>query len=440
MLKRNLLLIALAVLLPILNLQAQKALLQCGPMLGYSDMFEVKLWVQTKAAAKVQIAYWEKGTTNKPMLTDAVQTNKKDGFTAHLIADQVQPSKVYQYEVRINDQVVKLDYPTTFQTQQLWRWRTDPPNFKAVIGSCAYINEEQYDRPGRPYGGNYHIFKSIHAQKPDVMVWMGDNTYLREPDWFTKTGYIHRYSHDRSISELQPLLASTHHYAIWDDHDYGPNDSDRSWIHKEMATDIFKMFWGNPTYGLTGQGGITTAFQWGDIDFFLLDNRYFRKPNDRKTGDCTILGEEQIEWLIDALAYSKATFKMVVMGGQLLTTYANFETYINQCPEERAYILRRIEEEGFKNVIFLSGDRHMSELSKVTNAKGFDIYDFTVSPFTAGVRTGAEVNLNRVDGTLVQQHNFGTLDFSGPVKERKVTLKVFDADGKELWTYEIKAQ
>lgn len=419
---------------------SQKSLLQCGPMLGYSDFFEVMLWVQTKAPAKVQFAYWEKGATAKPALTEAATAKKAEGYAVHLIADQVLPGKVYNYELRINDQPVKVSYPTTFQTQAIWRWRNDPPNFKLAIGSCAYINEEQYDRPGKPYGGDYHIFTSMHAQRPDLMIWMGDNMYLREPDWNTKTGFIHRYTHSRSIAELQPFLASTHQYAVWDDHDYGPNDSDRSYVHKELATDAFKMFWGNPTYGLPGQGGVTTFFQWADIDFFMLDNRYFRTPNNRKTGECTVLGKEQLEWLIDALAFSNATFKMVVLGGQVLTTYANFETMINLCPEERSYLLRRIEEEGFKNVIFLSGDRHHSELSKIVNAKGNAVYDFTASPLTAGFRNVNEENLNRVEGTLVSQRNFGTLDFTGSVKERTVTMKIFDSNGKELWSHAVKAQ
>jgi len=44
------------------QLIAQADLLQSGPMLGYSEMKEVLLWVQTKEKAKVQFAYWPKDT------------------------------------------------------------------------------------------------------------------------------------------------------------------------------------------------------------------------------------------------------------------------------------------------------------------------------------------------------------------------------------------
>lgn len=409
-------------------------------MLGYTDMFETMLWAQTKSEAKVQIAYWPKGKPTEKHLTNTVKTQKQDGFTAHLLADEVQPGNRYEYELRINDQAVKLDYPTEFQTQTLWQWRTDPPKFSLAVGSCAYINEEAYDRPGNPYGGDYQIFTSIHKLRPDVMLWLGDNTYLREPDWYTRTGFLHRYTHTRSLPELQPLWASTHHYAIWDDHDYGPNDSDGSYIHKEMATEVFKSFWANSTYGLPGQGGITTQFQWADVDVFLLDDRYFRSQDLRKTGERTILGKAQIEWLINSLANSKAPFKLVALGGQILTTFVGHETYENIAPEERLKILRLIEAEGIKNVIFLTGDRHHTELSMVRNSAGNLMYDLTVSPFTSGVHTGEEANLLRVEGTMVQKKNFAILEFSGPRQERVMKITIYDANGAEQWTKSIQSE
>ena len=64
---------------------------------------------------------------------------------------------------------------------------------------------------------------------------------------------------------MQPLLASASNYAIWDDHDFGPNDSDGSYTGKELTLEAFRMFWGNPGYGVPGVEGITTTFVWGDV-------------------------------------------------------------------------------------------------------------------------------------------------------------------------------
>lgn len=422
-------------------LGAQASLLQSGPMLGYNEMREVLLWVQTTQPAEVQFAYWPTAAPEQRQLTATHATTHADAFAAKLLADAVEPGTAYTYELRINGKPVKLPYPTTFSTQPLWQWRTDPPTFTMAVGSCAYANEPQYDRPGKGYGGDPTIFQRIHEMRPDAMLWLGDNIYLREADWFSRTGILKRYTHGRSMPELQPLLASTHHYAIWDDHDFGPNDSDRSYIHKDKALEAFTLFWGNPTFGIDRQPGTTTAFQWADIDFFLLDNRYYRTPNKRTSGDNTLLGTAQLEWLIDALSASLAPFKLVAVGGQVLNTVAQHENYIHLAPEERTYLLSRIEEEGIKGVVFLTGDRHHTELSQYTNAKGINVYDLTASPLTSGSGTTRdEVNELRVDGTLVVEQNYGMLTFSGPRKERELLIQIFDVAGKLKWERKIAQQ
>ncbi len=418
--------------------------LQSGPMLGYSEMKESLIWVQTKSESKVVVAYWVEGQPAQRWTTDVQTTQKSSGFTAKCIADQVEPGMVYQYEVIINGTAAKLPYPTTFKTQTLWQWRTDPPAFTVAAGSCAYVNEPPYDRPGKPYGSNYQIFTKINDQKPDLMLWLGDNVYYREVDWFTRTGMIHRNTQARSLPELQPLLASASHFAIWDDHDYGPNDSDGTFVHKDMAYEVFQNFWGNPSFGVQGRKGCTTMFQYNDVEFFLLDDRYFRTPND--CSECpnrSMLGKEQLDWMCGALAASRAPFKMVAVGGQVLTTSKSGETFSNLYPEERAYILDFIEKEKIKGVVFLTGDRHFTELSLVKNKAGISVYDLTASPFTSGTFADAatkELNDNRVEGTVVTVHNFATLHFSGPRKQRQLTIKVFDYEGKELWAKSISQE
>jgi len=418
---------------------AQNGMLQSGPMVGYVDMKEALLWAQTTQAATVEFVYWDKADPSTRHATDQVKTEKNTAYTAKCIADRVEPGRLYAYELHINGKPVALPYPTEFKTQPLWRWRTDPPAFSVATGSCAYINEPVYDRPGTPYGSNHRIFSAIAAQKPDLMVWLGDNTYLREPDWTTRTGVFHRFTHDRSLPELQPLLAATQHYAIWDDHDFGPNDSDGTWVHKDISWDAFRAFWGNPTFGVNGQKGCTTWFQYADVDFFLLDNRYFRTPNNCESCPRTMLGKEQLEWFKAALAESAAPFKVVAIGGQVLSTQKSHERYVNLFPAERDSILAHIEREDIKGVVFLTGDVHLTEFSALKNGRGNWVYDLTTSPLTSGVNTHGKPDDNalRVDGTLVMEHNYSILTFSGPRRERQLAIKVYNADGKELWTKTI---
>jgi alkaline phosphatase D len=415
---------------------SQKTLLQSGPMVGYSEMKEAVIWLQTKENASVKIEYFALDNPGKVFYSDTYNSSKEFAFIYHVVLDKLEPGKRYNYTVFINNKKVSLPYETSFSSKKLWQWREDAPDFSVALGSCTYINEPEIDRPGKGYGSGYSIFESINSKNPDIMIWGGDNIYLREADWDSKTGILHRYTHSRSIKEMQPLLAKTQNFAIWDDHDFGPNDGDRSFYNKNLTLEAFKYFWANKSYGMNPEQneGNYSTFNWGDAQFFLLDDRFFKSPNDRKTGERTILGEKQLEWLIDALSSSSASFKIIYIGGQVITTAARFENYATY-PEEKERLLNEIEANKIKGVLFLSGDRHFTELSKLERNGTYPLYDWTVSPLTSGVSNSydEDKNTNQVKGSLFAVNNFGTISFSGNKENRQMKLSLFDKDGKELW-------
>lgn len=435
----------LLILISLLSIQftvlGQNARIVSGPMPGHSTMRTVKIWLQTDIASDVQIQYWDEKNTSEVWTSDIVSTTKEGAFTAHFDLN-TEPSVTYNYSVILDNKVVENKETLQFKSQTLWQYRMDPPTFTFGLGSCAYINEAAYDRPSRPYGGDYGIFDVIANERPEFFLWMGDNVYLREPDYDSRIGIIKRYNHVKQLPELQKLWRSTHHYAIWDDHDFGPNDSDRSYLLKNDALDAFKLFWANPSYGLTGdKDGICSSFKWNDCEFFLLDNRYFRSPNKRKYTDHTILGKEQLEWLLDALSYSKASFKFVVIGGQVVNDAAVWENYANTHAKERTYLLESIQKEGIKNVIFLDGDRHHTELSMLSDDKAPVIYDLTVSPLTSGAHDALdEPNSYRVKGTHVAERNYGLIEVSGKRTQRVLKIIIKDKEGSVLWEQTINQQ
>lgn len=415
-----------------------QSLLQSGPMVGYSAMREVGLWVQTKSEAEVFIKYWNTKNPDSKLSTNKIKTMSQNGFTAKLVADNLEPGEVYNYELYINNKKVQTNYELKFQTQKLWQWREDPPEFSFVTGSCFYVNEEKYDRPGKPYGNDYQIITSIYKSKPDFMLWLGDNYYLREADWDSWFGILHRITHTRSIPELQPLLGSVHHYAIWDDHDFGPNNSDRGFWNKDKTLEAFKLFWANPSFGVNGNAGITTYFQWADVDFFLMDDRYFRAPNNLVDENKPYLGDEQIQWLIDNLVNSRAPFKFVAVGNQVLNPVMGrgIETYEMYKPEKEK-LLSLIEKNKIEGVIFLSGDRHHSEISKLERENSYPLYDITVSSLTAGVSPGKDENNPYRISQSIDQHNFAKITISGPGKNRTLQCNFYDVDGNLIYSFQL---
>ncbi|HRO99460.1 MAG TPA: alkaline phosphatase D family protein, partial [Flavobacteriales bacterium] len=272
-----------------------------GPMPGHSDLLEATIWMQCKEPCNALIEYWAIDRPDSILRTPEQRSDPAKAHAMDFVMAPVVPGTTYGYRPVVNGKAVDLGQPLTFRTQPLWRHRTEPPAFTLALGSCAYINEPAYDRPGKPYGGDLGIFDAIADQKPDLMLWLGDNIYLREPDWGSRSGFLHRYTHTRSAPELQRLLRSTHHYAIWDDHDFGPNDADGSFVNGPVAREMFDLFWPNPTCGVPGVPGITTQVNHLDVDLFLLDNRSFRVPGEVRTDSAAMLGGAQLDWLIRAL-------------------------------------------------------------------------------------------------------------------------------------------
>ena len=462
----------LLVLAPLLH----AASLRNGPMLGYATMAEALVWTQTDAPAKVQIAYWPEKAPETVYWTDPVQTEKATAFVAKCLADQVRAGNTYGYAVYIDGEKVVPMFregyaeeaiPLTFHTPPNWRFREsghEPVDFTVGFGSCAYINESGgYDRlGGKPYGADYRIFESVYEVDPDLFIWLGDNIYYREPDWTSRTGMIHRWTHDRSIPELRGMLATIPQYAIWDDHDYGPNDAGRDFWLKETATEIFTLFNGNQTAGLPGIPGIFTYFAWADVHFYLLDNRTHRTTpglNPAPYGyQPQQLGKAQIDWMIELMKYNRnqssssypSTFHVVAVGSQVLSPYS--KDGLQRYPEEWRYLFDRLVAEEIHNVIFITGDVHFSEVSRhvhtgdgrpgvaeISGQTGADLvfWDVISSPMSASPWPGSqpEGNPYRVDifpgeADRYGQRNFATLSFEGPLTERRAVIRYYDSDGR----------
>ncbi|MFQ3325760.1 MAG: alkaline phosphatase D [Salibacteraceae bacterium] len=418
---------------------AQKKLLQAGPMSGYITFREAAIWVQTTESAKVTVVYWSVENSEDKKRTIPVITGRNKAFTTTLVAENLSPGTTYNYQLEINNKPIELDYPCILKTPNLWQWREQPPSFSFLTGSCVYVSEKETDRPGKPYGGDYHILKNMAKQNAALMLWLGDNTYYREVDWDSRIGIYYRNTHTRSLPELQPLLGKMHNYAIWDDHDFGPNDAIGTFYNKDVTLEAFKDFWANPNYNVSGGTGISGQFSYADIDVFMLDNRWNRTPiYDSSEGK--ILGKKQLKWLMASLKNSRASFKLVMVGGQFLNPNKVYENMANY-PEERQKLIDFIKVEKIMNVVFLTGDRHHSEIAEMQLSDTHSIFDITASPITSRAHKKLkEENSYRIKGSTIKERNYAKLSFSGKKKKRALKIEFFSSDNKSLFEYTIRQQ
>jgi alkaline phosphatase D len=185
---------------------------------------------------------------------------------------------------------------------------------------------------------------------------------------------------------------------------------------------------------------------WGDADIFLTDDRWWRsadrmkdsvdgKPNPEKR----MLGKQQMEWLKNSLLYSGATFKIIAMGSQVLNPPVSPFDKLSNFPAEYDELMNFLKENKINGVVFLTGDRHHSEIIKVDRPGTYSLYDITSSPLTSGTHVfgGAEKNNPyRVLG-IDQKQNYGRFSFSGKRGERKLTVNFIGVKGEPLGEWSI---
>src|SRR5690606_31816175 len=108
---------------------AQDPKLQSGPMVGYVEIQEALIWVQTTQPANVQIEYWVVDDETTKYRSSIIKTTEEEYLIAKTVLVDLNPATTYRYDVYIDNERITINYPTTVTTQSLWQWRTDPPDF-----------------------------------------------------------------------------------------------------------------------------------------------------------------------------------------------------------------------------------------------------------------------------------------------------------------------
>jgi alkaline phosphatase D len=98
-----------------------------------------------------------------------------------------------------------------------------------------------------------------------------------------------------------------------------------------------------------------------------------------------------------------------------------------------------LKEYKINGVLFLTGDRHHSEIIKVDRPDTYPLFDITVSPLTSGTHSFGGVEKNnpyRVFG-IDEKQNYAKFIFSGKRGERKLSVEFFGVKGEKLGDWSI---
>ena len=275
------------------------------------------------------------------------------------------------------------------------------------------------------------LWDDIIAARPQIWIWGGDIIYA-DTDKVEKIKSM--YNAQKQVKGYKKLRSEVAVIGTWDDHDYGLNDGGEEWSVKAESQQAFLDFMEVPGNDpRRQQEGVYTSYNYellkmpGKIKVIVLDTRYFRTslkedpsgikrylPNE--DGEGTILGDAQWQWLGKELKNSPADFNIIVSSIQFLSDQHGFETWGN-FPHEVERLKSMIVDSGAKGVIVLSGDRHISEFSKIKQANlSFPLIDFTSSGLThAYTSYSGEPNPYRL-GEVVATESFGLVKFNMETK------------------------
>ncbi|WP_037315123.1 alkaline phosphatase D family protein [Salegentibacter sp. Hel_I_6] len=307
-------------------------------------------------------------------------------------------------------------------------------DFVIAFGSCNRQDEAQ------------PLWQPIIQQKPDLFLWGGDNIYADTDDMAKLEA---DYQAQKNNPDYQKLIETTLTLGTWDDHDYGKNDAGRDWEYKEESQQLFLDFFDVAEDDKRREReGVYHAESFVEagktIKVIVLDTRYFRSPLEASNlpgqrykinPEGTVLGAAQWKWLENELKNSTADYHLILSSIQVLSAEHGFETWGN-FPSEVKKLEKLLQSSEAKNVIILSGDRHISEFSE-KKIKGFNypLVDFTSSGMTHSYSDfSGEPNQYRV-GEVVSDLSFGVLKFD--FDSAKVQMEMRGVNNKLQQEYSV---
>ena len=386
--------------LTVLHASAETAVLTHGPVIGHTTDTATRIWIRADGLCKMQVRLASKDET---FVSETIRLMRKDNFCGSAEVTGLSPRTTYSYRVFLDNK----EQPCLVK-QQLTTFPREGEQCVIRIGFGHSLRGE----------GAQRIWDAIGAKRPDLFILMGDSIYSNS----TEPGKQRRmYLQFRADPHFRAFGATTPIYAVWDDHDYGLDNSDRTQPGKERSLKTFNEIWPNPKSQALHSPGIWSRFTIGCAEFFLLDVRYHRSPNEDPDGSAkTMLGAEQLDWLKNSLTDTSAVFKFPVSGSSW--NCGGPEAWNHTFKYEYDSLLDQIRTKRIEGVILLGGDQHMCKVA-VRPRESWDGYD--LHEWMAG-----QLWNSKGDREKGYFRAFGLVTVDTNEKPAKAHLEFFDLNGQ----------
>ena len=398
-------------------IKEREHLLVHGPVLGNITDQSASFWIRTYKPATIVIKLTNQNNAGITHESEMISTQPDKENTAVITVNGLEAETAYNYKLQINQKVYS-DSSYVFSTAP------DPLSSTKFLvgfgGGAGYtpVHERMWD--------------TINKYDPQLFFFLGDNVYIDHPERPAVQKFC--YYRRQSRPEYRRFTAGTAIYAIWDDHDFTYNDSrggtdpDKPYWKKEVLK-VFKNQFVNPYYGGGEEHpGCWFDFSYGDVDFFMLDTRYYRE--DPGNENASMLGHVQKKWLLNKLKSSTATFKVIASSVPWAkdTKPGSLDTWDGH-DSEREEIFSFIEKNKIEGVILISADRHRSDVWKMERHGAYTLYGFMSSRLTNihhhPVLPGSLFGYNK-------KCSVGLLFFNTNRTDPTITYRIINIDNEEI--------
>jgi alkaline phosphatase D len=325
-------------------------------LVGAVTSASAKVAFRTSAVANAYVEYSPDPALADLLRTEPVTTSPDADLTAHVKLTGLLPETTYYYRIVVNGVPQQISPYPSFRTFPLAGEARD--FVFAVISDTDHIEDDN----GAP------VYEEVEAENPAFVIQIGDFDHSI-PLTLQDMRSLHRSVRDPVypagadfVTHIADRFAFFH---TWDDHDYGTNDSDKTFPGRADALQAFKEYYPLPDDAPNPQAGIWHKFSYAQADFFVLDLRSQRDPNLSPPGpqksmlDGDLIPNGQKQWLKDSLLASTARWKFIL-------TSVPFNSTAKRIPKdawsgfgnERNELIDYIHLHEIHGIILVSGDLH----------------------------------------------------------------------------------
>ena len=375
----------------------------------------------TSAVVKARIQGDEAILTAQPGGIEVEGVEVADHVFAFAL-DELEPDTKYSLRILAPGE----EWTGTFRT-----FPEGPASFRVAFGGDSGHSGGDYDVNG--VSPDAPTWDAIAAMEPLLFVHMGDLHY-RNISSNNLAAFRQAYR-DVLQGKCSAMSRAVPWAYVWDDHDYGSNDSHGGSASKPAAAQAYREF--VPHYPLPASDGfgVWHTFTAGRVRFIITDGRSQRSPRSAPDNASKVLmGPEQEAWLDSVLAEAAEEVIILVLPNPWIQAPTSGSDSWGGYTTERTRIAKLFTKHGVTSrLLIVSADAHMMAMDDGSNSQ-YDPAATTAGPrlFHCGGIDAGKIAIggpySEGQAATNKRQIFGTVEIEDDGENITVTCKGWSVD------------